>query len=400
MFTAAVGLVALNLFAGFALSGSDRSGLVRLGGSILAVAGTGAALATFRRSGRLFQGLLALIIGGAATVTGIAITAVKIWKLGVAEYTAVASLAAGVVLLALGSAMIVSEIPRWRRRLIAIPVGLLACYYVLAPLTIAIYYTHLPPTSLSGRTPADLGFAYRNVTMRTTDGLLLAGWYVPSENGAAVVVLHGSGSTRSEMIDHMAAVARHGYGALAIDARGHGESEGVAMDFGWDGELDVEAAVSFLARQPDVDPGGIAVLGLSMGAHEALAAAAGDPRISAVVAEGAGALSFADARSLGLDGWLSLPYYWVAFQAADLMSPTSPPMGLEDTMAEISPRPVLLISRDEGAEAALNQRYRAVAPDSTELWQTPSTHHTKTIWTYPDEWSRRVGDFLDRALAA
>jgi uncharacterized protein len=44
-------------------------------------------------------------------------------------------------------------------------------------------------------------------------------------------------------------LARHGYGVLLFDARGHGRSEGRAMDFGWFGDLDVSAAVSFLVAR-------------------------------------------------------------------------------------------------------------------------------------------------------
>ena len=122
----------------------------------------------------------------------------------------------------------------------------------------------------------------------------LAGWYVPSSNGAAVVLRHGSGSTRTDVLDQAAAIARGGYGVLLTDARGHGESGGRAMDFGWFGDADTTAAVTFLTEQPDVDADRIGVVGMSMGGEEAIGAAAADPRISAVVAEGATGRTDAD----------------------------------------------------------------------------------------------------------
>jgi predicted alpha/beta hydrolase len=67
-----------------------------------------------------------------------------------------------------------------------------------------------------------------------------------------------------------AVLARHGYGALLTDTRGHGRSGGHAMDFGWWGGRDIAAAVSFLSRQPSVRAGQIAVLGESMGGEQAL----------------------------------------------------------------------------------------------------------------------------------
>jgi len=51
------------------------------------------------------------------------------------------------------------------------------------------------------------------------------------------------------------------------------------MDFGWWGGRDITAAVSYLTRQPDVQHGKIAVLGLSMGGEQAIAALGSDPRI-------------------------------------------------------------------------------------------------------------------------
>jgi len=48
--------------------------------------------------------------------------------------------------------------------------------------------------------PADRGLSYREVSFPTSDGGRLSGWYVPSTNRAAVVLLHGAGSTRSDVL--------------------------------------------------------------------------------------------------------------------------------------------------------------------------------------------------------
>jgi dipeptidyl aminopeptidase/acylaminoacyl peptidase len=142
---------------------------------------------------------------------------------------------------------------------------------------------------------------------RAADGVLLSAWYIPSRNGAAVVVLPGAGSTRTAALGQAAVLARHGYGALLVDTRGHGLSGGHAMDFGWWGDRDIAAAVSFLGRQPGVRPGKIAVVGESMGGEQALAAVGADPRVRAVVAEGATGQQLADHGWLphGIDGALT-----------------------------------------------------------------------------------------------
>ena len=58
-------------------------------------------------------------------------------------------------------------------------------------------------------------------------------------------------------------LVRHGYGVLLLDRRGEGESEGDINLYGWNGEADVTAAVGFLRRRPDVEPGRIGGSGLS-----------------------------------------------------------------------------------------------------------------------------------------
>src|SRR4051794_35240236 len=118
----------------------------------------------------------------------------------------------------------------------------------------------------------------------------------------------GAGSTRSDVLDHAIVLARHGYGVLLFDARGHGRSGGRAMDFGWYGDWDVAAAVSYLQRRADVDPDRMAAVGMSMGGEEAIGAAASLPALRAVVAEGATNRTSADwgflSQVYGTRGWV------------------------------------------------------------------------------------------------
>lgn len=150
----------------------------------------------------------------------------------------------------------------------------------------AVALTNVPRTAVGPATPADRGLPYRDVAFPAADGTRLSAWFVPSRNGAAVVLLHGAGSTRSATLAHATVLARHGFGVLLVDASGHGRSGGRAMDAGWYGDDDFRGAVTFLTRQPSVDAARIAALGLSKGGEEAIGAA-GDRRIAAVVAEGA-----------------------------------------------------------------------------------------------------------------
>ena len=169
---------------------------------------------------------------------------------------------------------------------------------------------------------ASYGLAYRDVAFRAADGVGLSAWYLPARNGAAVVLLPGAGSTRTAVLGQAAADGRHGYGALLVDTRGHGRSGGHAMDFGWWGGRGIAGAVSYLARQPGVRAGEIAVLGESMGGEQAIAAMGSDPRIRVVVAEGVTGLQVADHGSLphGIDDALQRGMEWVMYNTAGLLS--------------------------------------------------------------------------------
>src|SRR5204863_8980112 len=123
--------------------------------------------------------------------------------------------------------------------------------------------------------------------------------------------------------------------------------------FGWWGDRDIAAAVSFLARQPGVRAGQIAVLGESMGGEQALAAAGSDPRIRAVVAEGVTGQQLADHGWLphGVDGALQRGMEWVMYSAAGLLSGAPRPMSISAAIRAAAPRPALIIAGGAVADA-------------------------------------------------
>ena len=232
----------------------------------------------------------------------------------------------GAALLGWGAVRLVRSFHGWAR-IPAIALIVMMTIPVTFAFGMATATTYVPRVALGDETPSNRGLAYREVSFTATDGVELAGWYVPSTNGAAVILLHGAHSTRSAVLDHAAALARHGYGVLLYDARGHGESGGRAMELGWYGDQDVSGAVSFVAAQPDVTAA-IGVIGLSMGGEEAIGAAATDDRIDAVVAEGATNRVSGDLDWLtdeyGLRGWIQGRVDWMRFALTDLFTGREP----------------------------------------------------------------------------
>ena len=144
------------------------------------------------------------------------------------------------------------------------------------------YPTPRPPQL----TPADLGLAYDDVPVPTTDGLTLPGWFVPADGspvGPGVALVHGWESARDRLLPMVQFLHAAGFHCLVVDVRGHGANPAeilpiTAGEFG----ADALAAWRALDARPEVTGG--AVLGHSMGAIGAILAAAAEPRIAAVVA--------------------------------------------------------------------------------------------------------------------
>ena len=353
---------------------------------------------------QIVRGSLVFSAGCLVLGVGIGVGLPYLAKAGFHPITVVglAVLAAGLALLAVGGVILVRAARTWRRILV-VPVLLAAV--AIAALTIgqAVAATTVPPTTVGSTTPADRQLTFAEVTFPTADGVALAGWYIPSRNHAAVVLLHGAGSTRSSVLDHAVVLAHHGYGVLLFDARGHGRSDGRAMDFGWYGDQDVAAAVSFLQARPDVNDQLIAAVGLSMGGEEAIGAAAGDRRIRAVVAEGATHRVAADRAWLsGEYGWrgtLQEGLDWLTYGITSLLTAADQPPALRDAVAATAPRKVLLIAAGDRADEGNAGRYiQSAAAGSVDLWIVPGTGHTEALRTHPREWEQRVTAFLASAL--
>ena len=83
-------------------------------------------------------------------------------------------------------------------------------------------------------------------------------------------------------------LARHGYGVLALDLPGNGESEGHSNGLGDNAQPAVDAGARLaLAPRRTSTRTGSRGFGLSLGAEVLIEAAAGEPRLRAVVADGA-----------------------------------------------------------------------------------------------------------------
>jgi uncharacterized protein len=300
---------------------------------------------------------------------------------------------AGMVLAVIGFAQLVAGW-RWWTKAITGAIAAILMAFGIYTLAIPLAATDPPRASVTSQAPP----GWSEVSFPAQDGTTLSGWFHPGSNSAAVIVVPGSGSSRSGALAQAQVLADNGFAVLLHDPRGHGNSDGTAMDLGWAGDQDVSGAVDFLVA---TGVARIGALGLSMGGEQVIGAAAADPRIAAIAAEGATHRTAADYA------WLSEEFGWRGgvqealnvprFALIDLLAAQSPPAQLAAAVRAIDPRPVLLMAAGTIHDEELATSFIADGTDA-QVWVIADAGHIGGLGTAPDEWTRRVVDLFTEAL--
>ena len=267
------------------------------------------------------------------------------------------------------------------------------------------YPTPRPPQ----RTPADLGLAFENVVVPTSDGLTLPGWFIPAEGGRpgpGVGLVHGWESARDRLLPMAEFLNAAGFHCLAVDVRGHGTNVAEVLPI-TAGEFGADALAAWRALDARPEMTRAALLGHSMGAIGAILAAAAEPRVAAVVATSAPAdpwrltrqtfrlarLPFPDLIAYPL-AWLTTRVYLRprGHRVADISA--------AEALRRIA-APVLLVHGSEDAVVPVGhlerlRRIRETAGHSVESLVIEGGQHS---WLYEfPVYRRTVAAFLARAL--
>ena len=317
------------------------------------------------------------------------------------HYTGILALAGGIALIAAAPIVLWrsrrtggSRRRRYLRRAGTAATGAVAApllvLFLALPVGFAYGYTHIGRTSAS---VDEVRLPHEQVAITTSDGIELSAAYVPSKNGAAVVVFPGAAALKEARM-----IARNGYGVLLLDPRGQGRSGGDNVR--WAGDRDLIAAAEYLQRRPDVDDDRVAGFGSSVGGEILLEAAAQSDSFAAVVSEGAGLRIGEGADLMNGVERLMTPSFTALTAAVTVFSNHGPPPPLAERIGEIAPRPVFLIyaAPGMGGEADRQPDYYAAAGSPKQMWKVPGASHTGGIDAQPREFERRVIGFLDRAL--
>jgi uncharacterized protein len=233
----------------------------------------------------------------------------------------------------------------------------------------------------------------RTVNLAAAGDPALTAFFRPPANGRLVILVHGTGANRSQLLPEARMLARHGFGVLSLDWPGQGESGGTIK---WD-EPERKAltrAIGWATQMHGSQPPKVGLLGFSYGSWIALQVASRDERIYALALTGAPA----DVKELvaGQGG------HWPALSSA-LSLATARWYGMrywenrsEDIIGQVSPRPVLLIAgtADRTVPPSMTELLYRSAREPKSLWLVPGADHGEYAAVAPAEYEHRLAEFF------
>jgi len=204
------------------------------------------------------------------------------------------------------------------------------------------------------------------------------------------VYLHGIADNRTSAVGVIDRFVARGFDVLAYDGRAHGESGGDACTYGWYEKQDLHRVLDRAGSGP------IVLIGASLGGAIALQEAAGDPRVSAVVA----AEIFSDLRTVASE---RAPFFYsaAALEKAFTLAEEQGRFRVDDASplwaaAQVT-APVLLIhgQADVDTRPAHSQRVFDALKGPKRLILVPGAGHNGSL--RPEVWSE-IDRWLDDVL--
>jgi pimeloyl-ACP methyl ester carboxylesterase len=242
----------------------------------------------------------------------------------------------------------------------------------------------------------------------TTDGVQIAGWYIPAGNGAGpegptVVLLHGYSGNKSGAIRYGEGL-HESFNLIAFDMRNGGRSTGSATTQGVLEQNDLRAVIDWLVQAKD--PVWIGVLGSSMGAATAISEARTDDRVRALALDSMHTrLFYQFEQRLKHSGQPPYPGTWAVFLGARIRAGQD--LGAADpadALPDIGSRP-MLITHGTADDEDLPARTQQFVEDAGSVGIPVQVHwcdgagHGRVVDVCKDDFARWVRDFFIEASA-
>lgn len=250
------------------------------------------------------------------------------------------------------------------------------------------------------------GIEFEDITISSFDGTRLYGWWMAAAVGAAtIVVLHGVKKNRTDVLRAALTLRNAGFNVLIFDGRGHGNSEGRYVTYGFYERRDVEAAIEWLVAEKKIDRNRVGIAGESMGAAIALQVAAHNPWIGAVWADS----PFASLRRVTeefvrrvtrLPGAVLNPVLWTTLQVANYRGKFDVKTVDPLTLAAQIKCPVFLVhgTADQLISIAHSENIHEALGGEKALWIVKGARHARSVRHAKREYSERLARFFIEKL--
>jgi len=248
----------------------------------------------------------------------------------------------------------------------------------------------------------DLGILYEEVAFKTSDDLILRGWYFPAAEQEAPAILYAPATANDLRSGLSLVIPLHeaGYHVLLFSYRGSGSSDGNRLGFTY-GALesrDVDAAVEFLHETKRIQQ--IGAIGHSVGAVSIILSAARNPSIDVVVA----ASPFTTIEEIWQTNRpviIPKPLLELSMRLSEIRKGFArEEICPEDVIAHIAPRPILLIHGSEDKRITQEQAMRlfSFAQEPKKMWLVEGAGHGEVRSPVLDYLIQDIIEFFDDAF--
>lgn len=241
-----------------------------------------------------------------------------------------------------------------------------------------------------------------------TDGVRLAGWFLPHPRPVGtVLLLHGFGTNHFGLVHLAYDLLEHGLQCLLFDFRGHGASEGEVTTLGLRERRDVIGALQYLRSRSDVDPDRIGMYGVSMGGATALLTLEDGMGVRALVTDSAfatlrGAIDHGFRRIAGLPPSIfRTPTVWFSSRfVGEKLDHVLGRVRPIDRIKRTAPCPLLIIHGTEDDVVYVQDAYQLylAAEGPKKLWIIPDAGHGRSHEMLKDVYVERVAAFFADAF--
>lgn len=225
--------------------------------------------------------------------------------------------------------------------------------------------------------------------------------YIPAETPSdkTVIISHGYKGNGETMANFTQMYHRLGFNVLLPDDRGHGESAGKYISFGWLDRLDYLQWIQQVIDRSNADVK-ILMFGVSMGGAtmEMLSGESLPPQVKAIIAD-CGYSSIEAELTYLLKRQFHLPKYPIEPLVSTISKPR---LGyyLGDVTAtdqlKKNKRPILFIHGEKDVYVPVGMAYENYAATHApkQLWIVKNASHAESFWINPTRYQQHVEEFL------